>query len=90
MTNITLLEGKYQIQGKNLTNSLHRFILTERQKITQSKSKSFILYITPEGNRKYISSLYTTDTTGVFRFDYKGINYKLVNESEQTAIITKL
>ena len=77
MPKISLIEGKYQIKGNTLSNSEHKFLVVERQSTTPKKGKNFLLHVDTKGKREYISSLYTTSTDNLFKFDYYGKEYRL-------------
>ena len=89
MPKITQLEGKYQKKGNTLFNSEHKFLVVERQNSTPKKGKNFLLHVDTKGKREYISSLYTTTTDNLFKFDYYGKEYRL-ELSDQPIISTVL
>jgi len=64
--------GKYFKVGNKFSNDSHSFMITERKKITDKKSKYFLLSIP---NKQYISSLYSTLDTNIYELEYQGIRY---------------
>lgn len=75
-----------QRKGNKLTAQGHQFLISERKYTTPTKSKYFLLKITPTG-RKYISSLY--GEYPVYNLDYQGKKYQLVL-SENTAKLKEI
>ena len=62
-------------------------IVSKRHRPTSHKPETFLLAILPDGQRKYISSLYPTTQAGQFRFDYLGHTYGLAyTESSAVSI----
>jgi stalled ribosome alternative rescue factor ArfA len=89
MPKITQLQGKYQIKGNTLSNLIHKFLVVERKETTQKKGKNFLLHIDNKGKREYISSLYTTTTNKVFKFDYYDKEYRLILDEQPLILIVE-
>lgn len=89
MSKITQIEGQYQIKGNTLSNPKHKFLVVQRQKATQKKSKTYLLHVDIKGKREYVSSLYTTSTDKVFKFDYYGKEYRLRLDSNPLILIVE-
>lgn len=49
-----------------------QFLICERKVLTANKATMYLLKINPNGKREYISSLYPTESEGIFRIDYNG------------------
>jgi hypothetical protein len=50
-------------------------LIVSRKQTTPSKTPLFLLHLSPEGNRTYVSSLYPSKTG--YTFDYLGQQYEL-------------
>lgn len=89
MPKITQIEGQYQIKGNTLSNPNHKFLVVQRLKPTKKKGKSFLLHVDIKGKREYISSLYTTSTDNLFKFDYYGKEYRLRLDNNPLILIVE-
>jgi hypothetical protein len=89
MPKITQIEGHYQIKGNTLSNTKHKFLVVQRENPTKKKGKSFLLHVDIKGKREYVSSLYSTTTDNLFKFDYYGKEYRLVLIDEPLIVLIK-
>jgi hypothetical protein len=62
-----------------------KLLICEREKITARKSKLFLLRITKQGKRSYISSLYGSPPE--FELEYNGVRYSLTLTDIDTATL---
>ena len=53
------------------------FLIANRNNPTSKKPPTYLLEILPDGQRKYISSLYPLDTPGCYRMEKNGVWYVL-------------
>lgn len=53
------------------------YIISSRKTAAGKKSVLFLLLVSPDSSRKYISSLYPTGQEGVYKFEYEGNRYIL-------------
>lgn len=66
------LVGNYLKVGNKFSNDISSFMITERKKVTDKKSKYFLLSLP---NKQYISSLYSTEKPSFYELEYQGIRY---------------
>ena len=83
MNTKVIIEPVYTKTGSKLIGNKHLLLLSQRSKPTKSKPKDFLLAVLPNGQRQYISSLYSTTTPGIYRIDYLGLSYQFTIKSEE-------
>jgi hypothetical protein len=63
------------------------FLIVPRKKPTEKKTASYLLEILPCGTRRYISSLYPTDSPKIHRIEVNGTWYYLsINDASEASI----
>lgn len=79
MTKVLPIEGEYTREGVNfLRKDGSRLIITSRkQPQSPNKGLNFLLYVDSEGNKHYVSSLWSSSVTGKFSLEYKKLRYTL-------------
>lgn len=82
------LEGKYLINGSNLSSSNDRIklVIGTRKNPSINKPKKYLLWKHSPSKFTYLSSMYPVDET-TFSIDYEGVNYQ-VSFSGSEAIFT--
>jgi hypothetical protein len=79
-TKVFPIQGSYNREGSRLTSSDGSgLIITHRtpDPTKPNKAENFLLYVTSEGRKDYVSSLWETTTTGLYSFEYGGTRYSL-------------
>jgi len=80
MAKVLALPGRYNRTGSRLTREDGTgLIITHRKKDPNrpNKAENFLLYVSSEGRKGYVSSLWETTTTGLYSFEYGGTRYNL-------------
>jgi len=62
-----------------------KLLICERETVTARKSKLYLLKITKQGKRSYISSLYGSSPD--FELEYNGVRYSLTLTDSDTATL---
>jgi len=70
------LTGKYSKRGNKLKKAELALLICTRKNPTKKKAVQYLLAFY-SNTTNYISSLYVTDTTGNFQFEYQGERYSL-------------
>lgn len=84
------IEGAYLKIGGQLKSENLSLLIVDRKNPTPNKPKNYLLAKLPNRkNKQYISSLYHTNSTGVYSLDYLGVNYTLTIR-EQEAVISQV
>ena len=83
------IEGVYILKDKKLQGAHITLLKGHRTKATSSHIKTplFLLEVLPNGKRRYISSLWTSDQTSTYSFEYGGVRYDYIEESKDKVII---
>ena len=79
-TKVFPIQGKYNREGSRLTSSDGSgLIITHRtpNPSRPNKAENFLLYVSPEGKKGYVSSLWETSTTGLYKLEHGGTRYTL-------------
>ena len=92
MAKVLSIEGTYTRKGVNFSkDDGSRLIITSRkQPQSLNKTANFLLYVDPEGNKHYVSSLWSSSVTGQFLLEYKKLRYTLDTTNEAKATITQV
>lgn len=82
------ITGNYSRTGRKLTNDRTTLLLCTRQagQVTESKAPTYLLRVSPDGKRSYLSSLYSTQTPQVYHMEVKGVRYTVQLDTEQATI----
>lgn len=93
MAKVSTLPGRYNRTGSRLTREDGTgLIITHRRQTPNrpNKAENFLLYVTSEGERVYLSSLWETTTTGKYKLEYNGQRYTLDLSQPGTAEVIQL
>lgn len=87
LTNTLKLVGEYKRNSSNnwvSETTGGSLLVVSRKQTTQAKTPFFLLHVSPEGSRTYVSSLYTHSQG--YKFDYLGEKYLLINKGLSISI----
>ena len=76
MANISLIGKHPRLTQKKIDLGTGTLLIVERRKTTKAKTPHYILYIDPDGNRNYISSLWHVSGT-LYAIEYGRIRYNI-------------
>lgn len=79
-TKVLPLCGEYNREGARLTREDGTgLIITHRKQNPKrpNKAENFLLYVSSSGEKVYVSSLWETSTTGIYKLEYNGQRYTL-------------
>jgi hypothetical protein len=75
--------GIFERKGKTLTAPGVKLLISERKTTTPNKPKYFLV---DKVSNQYVSSLFETEATHTYRFDFKGVKYLLTLNPNQATI----